>query len=264
MRIIDTNARPPFCDMEIDHIGILTPSLFFERLHKAGIDTAAGTLLLPFSQCAGSLTEEMLCRVNDAALTLADTHPDRYIPGIHVTPDLPDVSCAEIERYAAEGVSILGEIETVWLDDPQYERPLSEIFACAAQYRMTVSIHPAHPDHLRMWAGRFPALNFMYGGRECRGITPAQSEALLRDYPNLYLRLSQDIFLGNYYLHSYADRFPTGQLLFGSGYPHSNPAARTAACLWELRDQTEETKRKIFYENAEVCFTSTCEKQVRK
>ena len=261
MPIIDTDARPPFGDTEIDHIGILTQALFFERLQKASIETAAGTLLLPSSLCSAPMTDDLLHRVNDAARILADTHPDRYIPGIHVTPDLPALSCAEIEQYAVEGVSILGEIETVWLDDPQYERPLSEIFACAAQYRMTVSIHPAHPDHLRMWADRFPALNFMYGDRDCR-MTPAQSEVLLREHPNLYLRLSQDIFLANYYLHTYIDRFPTGQLLFGSGYPHSNPAARTAACLWELRDQTEETKRKIFYENAAACFARTDEKQV--
>ena len=263
MPIIDTDARPPFCDTEIDHIGILTQALFFERLQKANIETAAGTLLLPSSICSAPMTEDLLRRVNDAARTLADTHPDRYIPGIHVTPDLPALSCAEIERYAAEGVSILGEIETVWLDDPQYERPLSEIFSCAAHHRMTVSIHPAHPDHLRMWAGRFPTLNFMYGDRDCR-ITPAQSEVLLREHPNLYLRLSQDIFLANYYLHTYMEKFPTEQLLFGSGYPNSNPAARTAACLWELRDQTEETKRKIFYENAAACFANKCEKQVRK
>ena len=261
MPIIDTDARPPFGDTEIDHIGILTQALFFERLQKANIETAAGTLLLPSSLCSAPMTDDLLRRVNDAARTLADTHPDRYIPGIHVTPELPALSCAEIERYAAEGVSILGEIQSGWLDDPQYDQPLSEIFACAAQYRMTVSIHPAHPDHLRMWADRFPALNFMYGDRECR-ISPAQSEILLREYPNLYLRLSQDIFLANYYLHTYADRFPVNQLLFGSGYPHSNPAARTAACLWELRDQTEETKRKIFYENAAVCFAGTCEGQV--
>ena len=261
MPIIDTDARPPFGDTEIDHIGILTQALFFERLQKASIETAAGTLLLPSSMCSAPMTDDLLRRVNDAARTLADAHQDRYIPGIRVTPDLPALSCAEIEQYAVEGVSILGEIETVWLDDPQYERPLSEIFACAAQYRMTVSIHPAHPDHLRMWADRFPALNFMYGDRDCR-ITPAQSDILLREYPNLYLRLSQDIFLANYYLHTYADRFPTNQLLFGSGYPHSNPAARTAMCLWELRDQTEETKRKIFYENAAACFARTEEKQV--
>lgn len=261
MTIIDTDARPPFGDTEIDHIGILTQALFFERLQKANIETAAGTLLLPSSLCSAPMTDDLLRRVNGSALALADTHPDRYIPGIHVTPDLPDVSCAEIERYAVEGVSILGEIETVWLDDPRYHQPLSEILSCAAQYRMTVSIHPAHPDHLCMWADRFPALNFMYGDRDCR-ITPAQSEVLLREHPNLYLRLSQDIFLANYYLHTYADRFPTGQLLFGSGYPHSNPAARTAVCLWELRDQTEETKRKIFYENAAACFARTDEKQV--
>ena len=143
MPIIDTDARPPFGDTEIDHIGILTQALFFERLQKANIETAAGTLLLPSSLCSAPMTDDLLRRVNDAARTLADTHPDRYIPGIHVTPELPALSCAEIERYAAEGVSILGEIQSGWLDDPQYDQPLSEIFACAAQYRMTVSIHPA-------------------------------------------------------------------------------------------------------------------------
>ena len=251
MKIIDTDAHPPFGSVEAEHIGILTSALFFERLQKAGIECAAGTLLLPPDL---SLSEDTLCRVNDAALALADTYPDRYVPGIHVCPTLPTVSCREIEQYNKAGVRILGEIQPEWLENEQYQKPLHEIFSCAEQYGMTVSMHPQSPDQLRMWAEKYPSLRFMYGDRQCRTITPGQSVTLLREHPNLFLRLSQDIFLGNYYLHTYIDRFPTEQLLFGSGYPMCNPAARTAACRWELRDQPEEIKRMLFHENAARCL----------
>ena len=255
MHIIDTDAHPPFGTIEVGSIGTLTAALFFERLQKARIRMATGTLLLPPELSAASLSEDALRCVNAAALSLAHIYPDRYQPGIHVNPDFPECSCQEIVRYADRGVRILGEIQSDWLADAHYQKPLYDIFSCAEQYGMTVSVHPQTSDHLQMWAQKFPSLKFMYGSRECRSITPDQSAALLGEYPNLYLRLSQDIFLGNYYLYSYVNRFPIRQLLFGSGYPLCNPAARTAACLWELRDQTEEIKRKIFHENAVSCLS---------
>ncbi|MBQ7982911.1 MAG: amidohydrolase family protein [Clostridia bacterium] len=255
MQIIDMDAHPPFGAVDTAHLGILTPTLFFERLQKAGIAMAAGTLLLPSELQSVPLTEDTVCRVNDAALSIADTYPDQYIPGIHVSAAHPTVSCREIERYSRQRVCILGEIQSEWLADREYHDALLEIFSCAERYGMIVSMHPETPDHLRMWAGKFPSLKFMYGDRQCRTITPDQSVALLLEHPNLFLRLSQDIFLGNYYLHTYADRFPTGQILFGSGYPLCNPAARTAGCMWELRDQTEDIKRKIFHENAANCLS---------
>jgi predicted TIM-barrel fold metal-dependent hydrolase len=42
----------------------------------------------------------------------------------------------------------------------------------------------------------------------------------------------------------------TERLLFSSGYPGCNPATKVAAAKWELRDQSDVVKQKIFCENA--------------
>ncbi len=256
MQIFDADAHPPYCDMEVDFIGNLTPALFFKRLRKAGIGRAAGTLLLPKSLQDAIPSENDIRRINDCTLALANAYQGEYVPGIHIHPALKTESCAEIERCANRGVRLIGEIQSAWLADLEYHEALSEIFACAEQFQMFVSIHPDNPEQLRPWAGKFAKLNFLYGSCQHNGIAPVMSVSLLREYPNLYLRLSQVIFLANYYLHTFADKFPVRQVLFGSGYPLCNPAARTAGCLWELRDQAEDTKRMIFFENAAACFTA--------
>lgn len=254
MNIIDTDAHPPCGEAEVDHLGRLSPHRFFERLQRAGIDTAVGTLPLPSSLCTtASTAEDTLRTVNDAALSLAKIYPRNYLPGIHIHPAHPTLSCREIEIYSNAGVRMIGEIRAEWLDCPPDQSPLTDIFSCAEQYGMTVSVHSAAPERLGQWAKRFPGLNFMYGSRQCN-ISLAASADLLQKHTNLYLRLSQNIFLANYYLHTYVEKLPTSQLLFASGYPFCNPAARIAAVQWELRDQSEAKRQRIFRENAINCL----------
>jgi len=242
------DAHPPLGTVSIDHLGIVTPARFFERMQKAGITTAAALPYLPDYPN----TEHALQSANESSAALAQTYPDAYLPGIFVHPAYPACSCRELECCGKNGVRLLGEIQPHWLGDSAYANALAEIFSCAEQYRMVVSMHPENREQLCLWASRFPKLQFLYGDRQCRSITPAMSADLLQTYPNLYLRLSQDIFLGNYYLHTFVSQFPKNQILFGSGYPHSNPAARVAACIWELRDQDEDVRQQVFTRNAEA------------
>ena len=259
MQIIDMDAHPPFGTMDIPYLGMTDAGLFFKRLRKAGIGTAAGTLLLPQETSAADLSEEQMRAVNAASWALAKAFPDSYIPGIDINPAHRACSCREIERYGAMGVRIIGEILPAWLDNADCHDSLAEILSCAGQFRMIVRIHTAKPEQLAFWAERFPRLHFVYGSGEYPGITPEQSCAVLREHPNLYVCLSQVIYLGNYYLHTFADRFPPRQIVFGSGYPLCNPAAHTAGCLWELRDQKETVRQSIFYENAKRCLADTRE-----
>lgn len=252
MKIIDMDAHPPIEGMEISHIGILTPEIFFNRLERAEIQMAAGTLLPPSDFSA--VQQNDILKINEAALQIAETFPGRYIPGIWVHPAFSSLSCRQIELYADQSVKLIGEIQSEWLDSPQYHAGLADILSCAESCQMAVSIHPPKPEHLQSLAEAYPGLKFLYGSRQCR-ISPEQSVTLLNQYPNLYLRLSQDIFLGNYYLYSYVGRYPREQLLFGSGYPHCNPAAHLAAVQWELRKQNQDIINAIYQDNALRCLS---------
>ena len=55
-------------------------------------------------------------------------------------------------------------------------------------------------------------------------------------------------------LHEWCKQLDTERLLFGSGYPDCNPATKVAAAKWELRDQSDVVKQKIFCENAAKLF----------
>ena len=79
---------------------------------------------------------------------------------------------------------------------------------------------------------------------------PERAYHLLEKHPNLMINLSGVIWGCNYALHEWCARLGSGRLLFGSGYPFSNPAGKLAAIRWELRDQPASVHEQIFSKNA--------------
>ncbi|MBQ8509454.1 MAG: amidohydrolase family protein [Clostridia bacterium] len=220
MRIIDIDAHPPVDAASFAH--------FFDRLNDAGIGLACGTLYAASAPDGG-----MARRLNEASLALAKREP-RYIPALWGHPD-----CADQVEQAR-----MIEIDGAWLDGA------AEVLAAAQERGLPVSLRGESPAAAIMLAERYPSLKLICGGFFSRGFMPAQAAEVLAACPNVYLNLSGGIWIGNYVLHEWSRKLHIDRLLFGTGCPDGNPAAKLAAMKWELRDADEEVHSGIYRENA--------------
>lgn len=242
--IVDIDAHLPFLPMQIDHIGELNETLFFDRLTRAGIDIACGILTPPPGFFETHHPCEAIDLLNGAAFSLAQSN-SRYLPALCIHPACPDFSIAQLEKYALLGARMIG-IDADLLVHPA----LPPILARAQSLNMTVTLHGEGISQAAELAALFPSLRILIGGLGSTRYMPARAFELMQAHKNLMLNLSGVIWGGNYVLHEWCSRFSADRLFFGTGYPHSNPAGRLAALFWELRDQPASVHEKIFSKNA--------------
>ncbi len=95
---------------------------------------------------------------------------------------------------------------------------------------------------------------FIAGGFFSKSYDVVHAFRLLEECENAYINLSGNFSWLNYYLHELSRKAPVERLLFGTAYPHTNPAYKKGTVLWELRDLPKEDVEKIMYENAARLF----------
>lgn len=242
--IIDADAHPPYCPMDIDHIGELSSEKFLDRLNQTGIGYACGRLTPPQDFFLAHPTEEAVSLLNEAAFALA-AGDARYFPALWVHPDCPSFSIEQMDEYAARGVRML-EADAECLDHPG----LAPILAHAQTTGMIVSLHKETLEQTDRLASQYPGLSILAGGLGSSIYMPDRTCALLDAHPNLYINLSGAVWSFNYVLHEWTQRLGTERLLFGTGYPFCNPASKVAAVNWELRDQPDSVASRLLYLNA--------------
>ena len=244
LTIVDIDAHPPFSLITADHIGELNTESFFIRLNSAGIDAACGRLIPPPGFFEMQPPNEAITRLNRAAWDLAAVNSG-YFPALWIHPGCPDASIAQLEKYGTSGVRLF-EIDASQLTHPD----LPGILARAQSLGMTLMMHGEKIAQADELAAQFPALNMLVGGLGSAGYMPAPTYELLMKHANISINLSGIYCSFNYVLHEWTERFGPDRLFFGTGYPFSNPAGKLAGVRWELRDQPDSVRSRIFNENA--------------
>ena len=244
MKIFDMDAHPPLTTLSARFIGELDAARFFGRLDAAGIDEICGTLTPPDGFFADHPTAEAIRRLNHGALELAAKNA-RYHPAAFVHPDCPEESMAAISA----GAHIIGGIRGPWLSPADaHSDAMAEILGYAEKCGAAADLSAASEAAVTAAAERFPKLRILCGGRS--GSLMMQKAQTLTAHPNVYLNVSSADWNWNYILHERIATLPAERLFFGSGYPHTNPAASAAAVKWELRHAPESVLHAVFHNNA--------------
>lgn len=248
MYMIDMDCHPPFDAADIDYIGKVNYKDFFVNLERAGISKVCGTLLPPKGFFDSSDMSKVIKELNARTMELVRIEP-RYIPVLWVHPDCAEENLSQLEQYVPLGARIV-EVDGAWIDRVE----MIPLFTHAQEHNVVLSLQNVTAEQVLVLAKRFPSLTMIVGGLTDRVFSPACVKDILSTCPQVYLKLSGSIWSCNYVLHEWCKQLDTERLLFGSGYPDCNPATKVAAAKWELRDQSDVVKQKIFCENAAKLF----------
>ena len=240
MRIVDADAHPPIEEMTLEHLGAVSAGLFLNRLARAGVDVACGTMTLP--EGAPGNDPDRLSEINRRAYELSVSSHGQYRMAVWVNPRCGSLSAELLVHYAAKGALMAGDIQPEWIEeDPA---GLQVIMNAARDYDLPVNAHCKGVEQVEKLARRYPDVRLLIGGGSS-GIAPLAAIDVMNRYANLYLLLSSAGMTANYVLHSLIERLPAQWLVFGTDYPFCNPAAKRAAAEWELRDTAPEIREAI-------------------
>ncbi|MBE6973451.1 MAG: amidohydrolase [Ruminococcaceae bacterium] len=222
----------------------MNPDSARERLSGLGISTVCGSMLGPVKGWAD------IVRLNDRALDLRERWGEFYMPGFHIHPDYIEQSVKEVERMAAQGVKLLGEV-VPYMHGWDFTHPgLVPVLEAAQEAGMVFSFHSTNiaDEVLEPLLTRFPDLAFV-------AAHPGEKKALqthlgrMERHKNYFLDLS-GTGIGRMGMLRYAmDRAGKERFLFGTDFPICPPEMYVAAVD---RDPmlTEEEKQAVFCDNA--------------
>lgn len=216
-----------------------------EYLNALGISTICGSVVAH----AGSWEET--AELNEQALEIKRFYGGFYIPGFHIHPDFVSQSIAEVERMAALGITLVGELVPYMHGWKMNHPGLLPILEAAEHYRMVVNFHSTNVDDEVMdpLLARFPKLTFV-------AAHPGEKESFLRHlgrmerFGNYFLDLSGR-GLGRMGMLRYGiDRVGKERFLFGTDFPICPPAMYIGAVEGDPF-LTREEKNAVFFENAQ-------------
>lgn len=226
----------------------MPPEIFRQDMRRAGIVRYAGSVLdvaVSAEEYATDFSHTRAC--NDAVMTIAEADP-ALIPGIHIHPSFPDESAAEIRRWHARGVRLIGELvpHTMgWNADREDE--LFSLLRLAGQLGMTVSFHSGNPNDMDRMIRALPETRFVLAHPGNYDAFCAHLERMKR-YENVYLDLS-GTGLFRYGLLEHGVRcVGSERFLFGSDYPVCSPGMNVGGVLYERLTETD--RENIFFRNA--------------
>lgn len=215
---------------------------------------------LGVSKICGSVVENALLRkgetwwdrvraCNDQALLLKEIYGDFYIPGFHVHPDFVDQSMAEIDRMAAKGVKLMGEL-VPYLTGYTYYRTdaMDKIVDYATEKGMILNIHTMDDDDIDAFAEAHPDTTIV-------AAHPGELGGLLRHiermkrYPNYYIDISGAGTFRHGMIKRVIDEAGARRILYGSDFPTCSPAMFLGSVIFDELI-TEKEKQMILAENA--------------
>ena len=223
MRIFDFHVHPGY-DFHNDELGYeITPEIFVEGLKKSGVTHCAGSAI---HKWVGNkpLDEqgEVMKTLNAEAYEFYKMYPDFYSTGIHIHPNFAEESCAEIEKYAAKGVKLIGELVpnlTKWssyMQDGMYD-----ILKVAEKHDMVLSLHLMSIDSIFEMAKTFPNLRIVVAHIDAYGLYDRQIELMMK-YENVYSDISAHGHDRAGMLRQTLDAVGKDRILMGSDYPGYN------------------------------------------
>ena len=192
---------------------------------------------------------ETIRRTNEVALELKALYGDFYVPGFHVHPGYVKESCAEIERMAALGVRLVGELVPYYHGWRDYSCPeMDVILDCAKAHEMIVSIHSMGDDAMDAMVQKHRDLVIVAAHP---GELPDFERHMerMKMSENYYLDLSGYGLFRHGMLRHAIDLCGAERILYGSDYPTCNPAMYLGGVLLD-RLITEDEKKLIMAGNA--------------
>lgn len=217
-------------------------------LKKAGISQACGSVITRLEPDSFDCVRTL----NDKALALRDQYPDFYIPGIHVHPQFPDESCAEIERCCGKhDVRWIGELVGYFMNyGEQYDTDnFLQIMKTVESYKAVVNFHCSDLTVIESLCGQAPGVDFVLahpGGGKNEFLDRIE---VVSKYANLYLDLSGSGIDRYGMVHHAVKKAGKDKILFGTDFPINNPAVYTHGITLESLTQLE--LNAIFHENFE-------------
>lgn len=241
-RIIDCHIHPAAVENEDTSWFFSSGSMSdqIDTLRRCGISRACGSVIRRFDPEMEGF--DRVRALNDRALELRDQFPDFYVPGVHIHPHFPDVSCREIERCCGrEGVRWIGELVGYMMgygQDYVTEEALT-IFRAASASGATVNFHCGSLEVIERLCTAVPDLSLVlaHPGDGKAGIMDRL--ALVAKYPNLHLDISGSGIDRYGVIRTAIDTAGTEKVLFGTDYPINNPAVYVYGALLEPLSEEE-------------------------
>ena len=251
MEIIDFNAHPGYNFHKVNHGVDIDIPLFAKDLKACDITKVCGSYINVDVNCRPlNEYEKIIPELNRKAYEVKEMLGDFYVPGIHVHPDFKELSCCEIEKYAAKGVKLIGELVPYMMhfNDKCAEHNFIEIMECAAFYGMVVNVHPVSAAHMHKVSDEIPKnLTFVWAHLYGYGGYDDHIE-MMKKHENIYFDISAHGTDKVGIISDAVNKVGSERLLFGTDYPGVGPASDFAAVMFE--NITDADRENIFYRNA--------------
>ncbi len=239
--IIDAHIHPAIM-VEKSDISLFNftcpPEKLVATLKRAGISKAAGSVVRRFSEPP---TWDDIHQLNLAALEMRRQFPDFYIPGIHVHPDFPEESLAELETMNKQHqVKLLGELVAYIMGYPDYTVPqLDDVWALAKELGMVVNLHLHNLGEAATILQRFPDLKLIIAHPTSEMKEYNARLELISRYPNAALDISGSGPNSWNMLRHAIKVAGCEKIIFGTDFPLRNPGMYVAGVLFEELSETE-------------------------
>ena len=218
MKIFDFHTHPGY-DWNEKETGIkMTPEVFIGGLKSNGITRASGTVLKKyFHEKNFDDLGETIKELNSEAYSIYKAYPDFYSPGIHVNPDLKELSLNEIEKYGKLGVKLIGEIVRYNWTTEYNNYDFFDILHASTKYDMVLNFHPTNYNDVKELVLNNKQTKIVMAHVES---SPFYEEVtnLAKQCDNLYFDISgKGIF--NNLVKNTVNKVGKERVLFGSDYP---------------------------------------------
>lgn len=197
----------------------MTPDRYVRELSEMGVSLAAGsTIRRADSRRPLEDYEEIIPRLNAEAYEMHEAYPDFFVPGIHVHPAFVELSLAQIEKYAAKGVKLLGELVPYMMQYNALAVPEADaIWEAAVKHNMVVSVHPTTYPDLDAFAKRHRDLRIVVAHL---GVAAYDDQLdLFRKNENIWFDVSGHADERENFVRDAIDAIGKDRILYGSDFP---------------------------------------------
>lgn len=239
--IIDAHIHPAIMveNSDFTQFSFTTPpEKLVSTLKRAGISRAAGSVIRRFHEIPSWADIHQL---NLAALEMQRLFPDFYIPGIHIHPEYPEQSLAELETMnRVHGVKLLGELVAYMMMYPDYTVDvLDDIWALARDLDMVVNLHLHNLEEAATILQRFPTLKLIIAHPTSDMKQYRERLELIARYPNAALDISGS-GPNTWQMVRYGLKVAGAEkIIFGTDFPLRNPGMYVAGVLFEELSDAE-------------------------
>ena len=217
MKIFDFHLHPHY---DFHNISISDED-FVATLQKSGVCGFAGSVIREgYSNRPVEEYAELIPRLNAEAFEIYEKFPKTYVPGIHIHPDHPELSCRQVEYYARKGVKLVGELVHYLMGWSGQDRPeLIEILQVASDNKMVLSFHPSrNTEAMETLIRALPHMDIVVAHLDGYGLYDWSVE-MMKKYKNVYFDISAHGAEREGMLRDTVNAVGAERILYGTDFP---------------------------------------------